>query len=495
MSFTVNKTPPYARIFRFCDPIVVGLFLAVAGILRWQTWPNEQFIGLIFAALVGSAVIFSSLSCYRNMPVLRLRDWIDRPLIGLLILLVMSLMTAYVFKISADVSRGVIAMWMMGAAGGLVIPRIMCHAVIKNRLRRGIGREKIILIGEREQCHQFSESIKDHLVLQVVAWVCSDYEGENAEHAPTSMFPTEKMRMVPVSALTDEVERSDVERVVICGQLGDSRLITDALKLLMKTAVHVQYAPDYVMAPIFMLRMSDCAGRPVVDLSNSPLTDAQLVVKWWEDKIISCIILIVISPVLLITALLVKLSSAGPVFYVQDRHGLHGKTIRVLKFRTMFHGPLPPQRAALAEKMHIQTQVAPGETSGYYKGQKFQQAVREDPRITPIGKWLRNTSVDELPQFINVLMGDMSIVGPRPHAIAHNLSYVDNIAELMRRHYMKPGITGLAQISGARGETRSVEDMKRRIDYDLHYIQNWSLGLDMMIILRTALTGWVNKQP
>ena len=125
----------------------------------------------------------------------------------------------------------------------------------------------------------------------------------------------------------------------------------------------------------------------------------------------------------------------------------------------------------------------------------FRQATSNDPRITPLGRFLRKTSLDELPQFLNVLMGDMSIVGPRPHAIRHNEQYTHTIAELMRRHYVKPGITGLAQINGARGETRTIRDMRRRIHYDLAYIRNWSLWLDLRIIFMTPFRGFVNNQP
>jgi putative colanic acid biosynthesis UDP-glucose lipid carrier transferase len=126
---------------------------------------------------------------------------------------------------------------------------------------------------------------------------------------------------------------------------------------------------------------------------------------------------------------------------------------------------------------------------------KFRQATQGDARITPFGRFLRNTSLDETPQFLNVLLGDMSVVGPRPHPMALNRKFGRDIGELMRRHYVKPGITGLAQVSGARGETRTVEDMRRRVDFDLEYLRNWSLWLDVTIIAKTIFGGWINRQP
>jgi putative colanic acid biosynthesis UDP-glucose lipid carrier transferase len=291
------------------------------------------------------------------------------------------------------------------------------------------------------------------------------------------------------------VEAGRVQRVIVCGHLSDHQLVSGVLKALLPTAVVVQYAPDYLMTPLFLFRVGDCAGRPLIDLSASPLDEASLAIKWVEDKVLGVSILILASPLLLLAALAVKLSSPGPLLFIQDRHGLNGRIIRVFKFRTMYHGDLPPHRAALAAAQHLETKVDEGETSHWHKGQEFHQAVHDDPRITPVGKILRGTSVDELPQFFNVLLGDMSIVGPRPHAIAHNLNYVGDIAELMRRHYVKPGVTGLAQISGARGETKTLADMRRRVEYDLEYIRNWSLWLDLKIVALTAVRGWINRQP
>nr|MBA3709846.1 sugar transferase [Planctomycetota bacterium] len=243
---------------------------------------------------------------------------------------------------------------------------------------------------------------------------------------------------------------------------------------------------------------------------------------------------------------LVKLTSPGPVFFIQERHGLNGKRIKVFKFRTMFHGTpvavqgsdggpalepkLSEQVAQSAKRsasrrhksLRLEAAVAMGierftneierlgtrgavlrpsaalvaqRTFSDLSPSDFVQAHAGDPRITPLGRVLRRTSLDELPQFFNVLMGDMSIVGPRPHAIKHNQQFANSVVELMRRHYVKPGITGLAQINGSRGETRSIDDMRRRITYDLEYIRNWSLWLDLKIILLTVFKGFINRQP
>ena len=183
-------------------------------------------------------------------------------------------------------------------------------------------------------------------------------------------------------------------------------------------------------------------------------------VKRLEDLLLSALILVLISPLMLIVSVAVKLSSPGPVIFGQRRYGLDGKEIVVYKFRTMCvmeDGPSVPQ------------------------------ATQDDPRVTRVGAFLRRASLDELPQFLNVLQGRMSIVGPRPHAVAHNETYRKVINGYMVRHKVKPGITGLAQVNGFRGEIQSLDKMRKRVEFDLEYLRNWSLRLDLRIILQTAL--------
>ena len=189
--------------------------------------------------------------------------------------------------------------------------------------------------------------------------------------------------------------------------------------------------------------------------------------QWIEDKVLGALILLLISPCSFI-ALAVKFSSPGPVLFRQKRHGWNGEEISILKFRSMF---VHDEDARVS----------------------VTQATKGDPRITPLGKFLRSTSLDELPQFFNVLMGSMSIVGPRPHAVAHNFEYREHIPRYMLRHKVKPGITGWAQVNGFRGETDTMEKMELRVQADLYYIENWSLWLDIKIIILTVFKGFVGK--
>ena len=205
-------------------------------------------------------------------------------------------------------------------------------------------------------------------------------------------------------------------------------------------------------------RTGSVCGMPVISVCETPFTGSSGVIKRVSDVVLATLILLLISPILLGVALAVKFTSPGPVIFRQRRYGLDGKEIVVYKFRSM----------TVTED-----------------GAKVQQATKNDSRITPLGAILRKTSVDELPQFINVLQGRMSIVGPRPHAVAHNEMYRKLIKGYMVRHKVKPGITGWAQVNGYRGETDTLEKMQGRIDYDLDYLRNWTLRLDLYIILRT----------
>jgi putative colanic acid biosynthesis UDP-glucose lipid carrier transferase len=201
--------------------------------------------------------------------------------------------------------------------------------------------------------------------------------------------------------------------------------------------------------------------------------------KELEDKLLGALFLLVSLPVMGIAALLIKLTSPGPVIFVQKRHGLYGKRIRVYKFRTM-HGPRL-RRQARAHAFHQRSPAA-----ARWRG--------SPPGVTPVGWMLRVTSIDELPQLFNVIKGDMSLVGPRPHPVRLNLQYMSAVDRLAWRHCVKPGITGLAQISGARGPIRTAEDMQRRVEYDLEYIRKWSPMLDLKIIGLTFLKGIINRQ-
>lgn len=233
--------------------------------------------------------------------------------------------------------------------------------------------------------------------------------------------------------------------------------ILDVLKIL---PVPVHLVPDAKTARFLRYLPERTGNTFTAELRRAPLSFRERALKRALDLVGASLALLVFAPVMLVTAILIKLSSNGSVFFRQTRHGFGGRAFRIFKFRTM---------RVLED------------------GPTIVQAQKNDPRVTPIGKWLRKTSIDELPQLLNVLKGDMSLVGPRPHAAAHNTEYAQIIGNYAFRHHVKPGITGWAQVNGYRGETRALELMVKRVEYDLWYINNWSLFLDVSILLRTAI--------
>jgi putative colanic acid biosynthesis UDP-glucose lipid carrier transferase len=258
--------------------------------------------------------------------------------------------------------------------------------------------------------------------------------------------------------VADCVQRLQVNEVYITLQLNSAERVRELLGALQNTTASIYFVPDFKGVKLVQGRMLSMAGMPVFALLDSPFVGMNALVKRVSDVVLASLILLLIAPVMGLLALGVKLSSPGPVIFRQRRNGLDGREIVVYKFRSMTTEDNGPQVA---------------------------QATRGDPRVTRFGAILRRTSMDELPQFINVLQGRMSVVGPRPHAVAHNEFYRPHVQRYMVRHKVRPGITGWAQVNGCRGETEVVEKMQQRVDYDIDYLRNWSLRLDLHIIART----------
>ena len=254
------------------------------------------------------------------------------------------------------------------------------------------------------------------------------------------------------------VTQRGVRDVYITLPLGSQPRIVELLEQLQDTTASLFFVPDVFGISIIQGRLSDMNGVPVVGLCETPFTGTNELAKRVSDVVLASLILLLISPLMIAIAIGVRLSSPGPIIFRQRRNGLDGSEIVIYKFRSM---------------------------TSQENGDVVPQARKHDPRITPFGRMLRRASLDELPQFINVLQGRMSIVGPRPHAVAHNEEYRQVIRAYMVRHKVKPGITGWAQVNGHRGETDTVEKMKARVEYDLEYLRNWSIALDLQIIVRT----------
>lgn len=464
--------------------VVVGmLFFA----LMWNLGRGPSHVPdwAFIAVAVMQLITFQAAGAYDMSVPGSPAKWMAAVLPGHASLLIILMVVTYISGASAEVPRLAFTLW---AVASLVI-LLSCRALLAVLCRRFHGKalaDRVVLVGSAANCEAVCGHLRLHpeLGYEVVGIVTDQELFEELPHAP-------------LDQLSEFTLEWGATEVFICAKFGDEELINGVHTALVDYPVGIHLVPSLHSFPLFCLRIDDLAGRPALSLSASPLSPRDELVKRIEDVLGSFFILLCIWPVLALVAIGVRLfNGPGPIFFAQNRHGLMGRTIVVYKFRTMTWSP--------AHIDEITGQNGFGEDSGARSAREqflnpetglFNQVKSNDARVTTFGKFLRSSSLDELPQFWNVLRGDMSIVGPRPHARRHNLEYVGRLPNLMRRHFVKPGITGLAQISGARGRTVTDEDMARRLSFDLAYISSWSLWLDLQIIVKTVFVGFVNREP
>ena len=264
-----------------------------------------------------------------------------------------------------------------------------------------------------------------------------------------------------VEELLEMAREGLVDIIYICLPLAAEKRIKSYIDRFSDTTASVYYCPSFFNFDLIQSRWDEVFGQPVISIVESPFVDHQRYVKRLEDIFIVLAAAPLLIPLILVISILVKLTSKGPVFFKQNRYGINGESFKMWKFRTMYVEDC---------------------------GQAYSQATKNDPRVTKLGSFLRRTSLDEFPQFLNVFIGNMSVVGPRPHPDILNEDLRKKIHRYMLRHKIKPGITGLAQVSGLRGETQSLDVMAQRIEQDLQYIRHWSLMLDFKILFRTIFS-------
>jgi Undecaprenyl-phosphate glucose phosphotransferase len=335
--------------------------------------------------------------------------------------------------------------------------RVLFRMALESVRRRGLNLKSILLVGAGELGERVVETIERHreLGFRVTGVLSRDL-----------LLPGTMVQGVPVLGTTDELERvlreHPVDQVILALPSEDMPILKRLMEQLALSTVDVKIVPDLFQYVTLYGGLEEFGGLPIVSLQGGPLEGWNLIAKRVFDILFSALAILVTSPVMLLTAVAVKLSSSGPVLYRQERMGMDGAVFHILKFRTM---------------------RADAETEG------ARMASAGDTRRTAIGAWLRRTSLDELPQLVNVLWGDMSLVGPRPERPVFIEEFKRQIPKYHLRHKVKSGITGWAQINGLRGQT----SIQKRIEYDLYYIENWSLMLDLKILVRTAFGGFLSR--
>ncbi|HJW57780.1 MAG TPA: undecaprenyl-phosphate glucose phosphotransferase [Burkholderiaceae bacterium] len=357
-------------------------------------------------------------------------------------------------------SRLWILYWYLLTILFLVCSRAIVHSILRYIRRKGLNKKHVIIVGYGPVGREM------HRRALQQNWFGYEVKAVHADAEDAMYLDDTMMRIESLGAISDFMASNQVDEIWITLPMCASAQLRQLQYLLRNALVDIRWMPDTLSMQMLSSRMIDFLGFPAVDL-NQPVSNGMSgIVKNLFDKIFALITLVLLAPLFAVIAVCIKSSSPGPVFFTQPRLGLNGKKFNVYKFRSM--------------KVHQEHGTVT-------------QATQNDPRLTKIGQFIRRTSLDELPQFINVLKGEMSVVGPRPHALQHNEMYKDLLEVYMLRHRVKPGITGWAQIHGYRGETDTVDKMAKRVQFDLHYIQNWSLWMDVRIIIWTAFKGWTGK--
>jgi len=361
----------------------------------------------------------------------------------------------YVTKFSENFSRRVVVTWVLLTPVLLVMLSLILQGITRALLRDAAQARRAIIVGCTQASMELAKRLSLHVELGIS--VAGFFDDRGSDRLGCSKHAQLLGRFDDVSSF---VNRRNIDVIFVALAPGHVARVRELVHELGDTTASIYFLPDVSGFDCIQQRASEMLGMPVVAMCETPFYGYRGLIKRLMDVTISLVALVVLSPLLIGVAIAVKRSSPGPVLFRQRRYGLDGREINVYKFRTM----------TVCEN-----------------GDCVTQASRNDLRVTPIGKHLRRWSIDELPQLINVLQGTMSIVGPRPHAVAHNEEYRKLIKRYMVRHKVLPGITGLAQVRGCRGETSRVEHMEARVLFDLEYMRRWSPMLDLEIILATAV--------
>jgi len=456
----------YSAHITFIQRLVDGLLITgvyfAANHLHGGHWHTEQLLAATLAVFMFLiyAEMYGLYKSWRTSP----QHHEIRALISVWAMVVASLlMLAFVTKTSGTLSRLVMMVWFVAIPLVLGALRISIRAVLNQVRRNGANTHSVAIIG--------NNAIGRRLIrhFETTPWaglVVKGFFDVRHPKTPSVEVDGETYSVNPIDALLQQARSGEIDSVYIALPFSRGSVIEEVVSQLADTTASVFVVPDSFTSVLVNARWIDFGGMPMLSVHETPFFGLFGLLKRVEDIVLSSLILLLISPLMLGIALAVKATSVGPILFKQRRYGLNGSEVEVWKFRSM----------TVCED-----------------GANILQATKGDKRVTSLGAFLRKTSLDELPQFINVLQGSMSVVGPRPHAVTHNEQYRQLIKGYMLRHKVKPGITGWAQVNGWRGETDTLDKMKKRVEFDMEYIQNWTLWFDLKIVFLTVIHGFVGK--
>ncbi|MCD7060809.1 undecaprenyl-phosphate glucose phosphotransferase [Pelagibacterium xiamenense] len=444
--------------------IEAGLLALIGvGIFLWYLPLGEAlfYVPLIAGSVLLANVSFNLARTHRIVAYRTLFKQTLRVLIGWSAVFLVLMTGLYFFKAGDMVSRVWLLSWFVAGGVALVAFRLAWRALILRWSADGRLKRRTVIVGGGPSAASLIEAIEAGANNDIeLIGLFDDRVGERSPDVVAGLH-----KLGRVSDLVEFSRRAKIDLVIVSMPLSAEGRVLEMLRQLWVLPVDIRLS-----AHMSKLRFTDktysyVGDLPVFDMADRPISDWNLVFKWVFDKVVATLALLVLSPIMIGTAIAIKLTSKGPVLFRQKRHGFNNELIEIYKFRSMYTDMSDAQAAKLV--------------------------TRDDPRVTPVGRIIRKTSIDELPQLFNVLKGQLSIVGPRPHALeakAANTLYHEAVDGYFARHKVKPGITGWAQVHGWRGETDTIEKIMQRVDHDLYYIENWSIFLDLYILVMTPFS-------
>lgn len=445
-------------VARALDVVMVIVGAIAASHIRFEsnTLARPDFLLIAFVAMLtlGAFPAFHIYQSWRGRSSIAIVSQIS---VAWISVQAASLVLLFVTHRADQVSRLWFIYWTGLSGIGFIGIRILAYMLLARVRHAGLNLRKVAIVG--------SGGHAKHVIDNLAGSPASGFRAV-ALYSPEGIVALPVPTFVDLDDFAAFVRTESVSELWLALPLSEAQTIQTVLKAFGDELVNIRFMPDMRSLGLFGGTVMDLVGMPAINLVASPLSNTAQLQKAIFDRMFAAATLVLLAPLLLVISVMVKFSSPGPVLFTQCRKGADGQVFRIYKFRTM--------------RQHA-------EQAGVVR-----QATRGDARITRIGAFLRRTSLDELPQFFNVLRGDMSVVGPRPHAIEHDDLYKPLVEGYIHRYRIKPGITGWAQINGFRGETDHIDKMVGRVQHDLYYLRNWSFGLDMRIVATTVLKGFVH---